>query len=793
MRIEDYADIWANKLRWELSSVPPHNVAGRIRDFVSRTAPGTWTAAQKASATAELQTRFAPKGAPGHGTNPRTPPNAALHTSPFRFVTIPSNVALAPDTACIAPGAFGPYVHTPDNAKPLKDGYSGDLTVRWAVETPILIGVADGPGAAAVDEPMQLGGQYVIPGATLRGMVRSTMEIVSRARLTQVNTHHAYPLRDFTHSRYRERTAASALRAGWLEKTDEGYQLTPCDMRIVKIRDVLPLLPNWPHAAEKIGEQHRLWLRSSLRDKYSAAGMIAAGAGGPTRFACNDFWNDFIDVPSTDPNALPRVRPLPVGTVAAGALSGTLVFSDALPNFSKTAAVLDQEDLVPTLGNAKKYECVFFDGDDRVAVPLRRETMSRFELMNCVPSRRGRQPAGSYEVLAPTLRAQRRIPVFYTGDLGGNQHSLEIGLTRLFKIGHDYSVGDKLAKEREHAPDPAKPDLVEALFGHVFEPFDLGKLPDDAPKGLARKGRIAFGFARLVNPRDSETSATPLNTLMMAPRASFAPFYLKGRYKDWSDPDARLAGRKRYFPRFAETAIPTASASVETALRATAQLGNAQPSPDTLSRLRLLKPRDARKPLIFEGTIRLHNVLAKEIGALLWVLTHGGDPAKPYRHMIGRAKPFGAGQTRVQSVTLDLVRNDGNAIAQVSPTASETAWELPAAGSEGWTTPGAQSLTPFLRAFEQHMKTAAIEPSWPLVIEIQELLACSKPGHLSAALPGAPAYPVLGDFATIRKTTKHTSSEAPPTASVNDRFLTIPAIAPADIRLPYQTPTASGI
>ena len=48
---------------------------------------------------------------------------------------------------------------------------------------------------------------------------------------------------------------------------------------------------------------------------------------------------------------------------------------------------------------------------------------------------------------------------------------------------------------------------------------------------------------------------------------------------------------------------------------------------------------------------------AFSIFLILFVLTHGGDPAKPFRYMIGRAKPMGAGQTRVVSATLNLEAN----------------------------------------------------------------------------------------------------------------------------------------
>ena len=162
----------------------------------------------------------------------------------------------------------------------------------------------------------------------------------------------------------------------------------------------------------------------------------------------------------------------------------------------------------------------------------------------------------------------------------------------------------------------------------------------------------------------------------MAPRASFAPFYLRGPIKDWTDEarngnsgEARLAGRKRYFARFPAPRLASAEADIVAALSGL----NNTTSPDTQSRLRLLKPAAPNGELVFSGIIRLHNVTAEEIGALLWTLTHGGEARKPYRHMIGRAKNVGAGQARVKSLRMKLTAHAGKASKEnLLTTAPET-------------------------------------------------------------------------------------------------------------------------
>jgi hypothetical protein len=66
---------------------------------------------------------------------------------------------------------------------PLKDGYSGQIKIDIAFDGPMLIGQAEGD----VQKPLEIGARHCIPGATLRGLIRSTLEIAAFARLSQIN------------------------------------------------------------------------------------------------------------------------------------------------------------------------------------------------------------------------------------------------------------------------------------------------------------------------------------------------------------------------------------------------------------------------------------------------------------------------------------------------------------------------------------------------------------------------------------------------------------------------------
>lgn len=93
-------------------------------------------------------------------------------------------------------------------------------------------------------EPVRLGpdGPWVIPGATIRGLLRHASEIVAHGKLGSANLHHRYGLRDFQHPYYANESAVSDItkvRAGWLHIENSGdrdtWTITPA-RRWAKVR-----------------------------------------------------------------------------------------------------------------------------------------------------------------------------------------------------------------------------------------------------------------------------------------------------------------------------------------------------------------------------------------------------------------------------------------------------------------------------------------------------------------------------------------------------------------------------
>ena len=684
---------------------------------------------------------------PGGGEDPPLPP------VPYRFVALNDKVV--------------PAAGTIDLDRPLPGGFCGRIEIEWAAETPILIGSKrplDGPG---IDAPLRLGegadADYVLPGTSVRGMLRAACEIVGYGRLFQVNRHHRYTVRDFEHLLFRgeHRPQWETLRAGWLSRVpdfeaarkqgESGYQITECRKFLVRIRD---LPRHWLPGEQTAGEFHKKWLNTDLAKRHELAGQCKDKRpefSRPFHFTLRE---DIAD----------SVRPAEDGQIV-----GHYVFAGKSPTVRDIdPAKLDAEDAIEhETGLQKKREYVFTDGVGARPIPLTPSAFRRFELAHTKPSKNKRVADGSYAFLEPGLRNGGRSPVFFIGELDQQEDwTFSIGLTRLFKRSHMYSVQEVLERESAHRPvsfREFKPDLVEHLFGYVYEPDELGKDGSGAvsPAAIARKGRVAFGFARAAAAECRETAT--LETVMMAPRGSFAPFYLAGADKDWSNADARLAGRKRYMPRFAGAADAAGRDAIYRGLK---NLKDPPQKPDLISHLRFLEPRDGHE-IRFGGEIRLHNVSAEEIGLLLWALSHGGDPTKPYRHMIGRAKAAGAGQLRVRGLRLRLVGNDEAAEQRL---VAPEDWELAGERQEGWNQ-GTQGMASFLRAFETSMRHEV--PDWPRTAPVLEWLGACRPNGRDPAEERL--YPELDQFRRIRKTRYR-----------KDRLLPADRLKPTDVLLPYR-------
>jgi CRISPR-associated protein (TIGR03986 family) len=541
---------------------------------------------------------------------------------------------------------------------PLKTGLCADIEVEWLVETPILIGgKKDHKGViSAVHVEKDRKKKWIIPGSTLRGHIRSILQTIAYGRLWPFNHNQRFGLRDFLHPKYGGEGAAVSkaqkVRAGWLRKKENGdWEITPCKWAYVRFEglEAVNIIEVEGFNAEEFKSWPE-WLALPRIQKYKAFSMI--DPDGHYNFS------EATQVGFTKDSRNPERNGRPVYKLARdGSLRGHLVFSGAFP------VQKNKEGNIITNNHTKRYEYVFWGADSNKTRTIDPDAMERFRYANGKVVGNSIRPEGGWADFLDTINAGKPVPVFYVGNLEHQDRDFAFGFTRMFKIVHEFSIGDMAKNSNPHhlpaadaqggkeRPDFYRPDFVENLFGYVHEPEKIG-----TTKAMQRKGRVSFGFGIPLNADAFEETGT-VETILGGPKPSFAPFYLKGKIKDWSWAGSSLAGRKRYVPRYPQDRLSDAWSEIQQRLE---DQKNAVPdaSEDVITKLRFLRPKPGREDeAVFVSAIRLFNVTWAELGAILWALTFGGKKEK-YRHMIGHARPFGAGQVRVRGVRLKVRPND---------------------------------------------------------------------------------------------------------------------------------------
>lgn len=190
----------------------------------------------------------------------------------------------------------------------------------------------------------------------------------------------------------------------------------------------------------------------------------------------------------------------------------------------------------------------------------------------------------------------------------------------------------------------SRPDLAEAIFGWVEEPVT-------SPKGQCA-GRVFFGDARYVSAADGvwyqPEPITP-HTLSGPKPTTFQHYLVQDRRAGHNPDDKRSLAHYGTSPD-------------ETQIRGHKLYWHQGDNPDIeatakerqhekqLTRIVPLKPG-----VHFSSRIYFENLRSEELGALWWALTLPGAKGKTYRHKLGMGKPLGMGAV---AITPKLVLTD---------------------------------------------------------------------------------------------------------------------------------------
>lgn len=645
--------------------------------------------------------------------NPQKPEDTAL--APYNFVPLNENVvsvaanALPDQDVYHTDRLHGVIMCTVTTETPLfvRGGLTPDEYARLddlhEKDLPYTERVKNKPAFFSVESS----GAPRIPGSTLRGMVRTLVEIVGYGKFERVTRNKLVyrSLGDITAhgDRYRDRI---------MQLDDEGY-----DER-GRYQSYTPRVQAgyiyhrnnqwWIRPAQRIGGTTYARIHESLRKKLGPLEKLPG---------CKNAYRIFIQPGPWEyqmvRGGLIRIRYSKVERADArpgqGLIEGALATSGHM--------------------SSKRFEAVVFPVDRNAADILVEQEMV-IDYLDQV-SQEQESLLGEEGVLTrhPELEKvdasdglpKHRQPVFYLLDEDGKL--VFFGHTMMMRLPYPRSPHDLTP---ENLRNERVVDLAEAIFGYTKA--------DGQGKDRAYAGRVFFSDARIDDADVAECwwTPTPITPRILAtPKPTAFQHYLVQQYPDPEEYRRTRDGQPQYRKHLADYASAIQN---ETTLRGYklywhkgggVTLDAVREPEEQRARPHPKKPgfvlRDSQytqmcpvKPGVrFHFTIRFENLAREEVGALLWALTLPGPHPGGYRHKLGMGKPYGLGSVKLEAAlrledrtnryqTLFVAGADG---APRADAANTFAW---ASGER--TLRADETTAELIAAFERHVVVAARLP-----------------------------------------------------------------------------------
>jgi CRISPR-associated protein (TIGR03986 family) len=233
----------------------------------------------------------------------------------------------------------------------------------------------------------------------------------------------------------------------------------------------------------------------------------------------------------------------------------------------------------------------------------------------------------------------------------------------------------------EHLRSSEKPDLAEAIFGWVEDKEDRPALERQ------RAGRVFVGDARLV-PGQSDVwySEKPIAPHILAsPKPTTFQHYLVQNRANGHDPDDK------------ESLAHYGTPPNETEIRGHKLYWHKGANPDIKAtpkehekEKQLTRIKPVKAGIKFKFRIYFENLCDEELGALLWALALPVHDDNDYCHKIGMGKPLGMGSVSI-TPTLTLI----DRLSRYESLFTEDDWHTATRPSV---------IQPYLDAFEQYMQ-----------------------------------------------------------------------------------------
>jgi CRISPR-associated protein (TIGR03986 family) len=535
--------------------------------------------------------------------NPTQPARTAI--APYNFVPLPEEVYSVEDGIEVSGKKVKPWERHDEFIPGVNHGWI-DLQIRTLA--PLFIrgavtrddnGLWDSRDARVRPEPfLTADGTPAIPGSSLRGTVRTLVEILSFAKIQPISGQRPF-FRTVSDDRIGREYRARVLRGGqkptggFLRRQGDSWSIDPCEVVRVS-REVLSragmqfsggpnYAPDWRH-------QHKdCWVR--MRSESDEVEEIK------------------FDDPGSD-----------------GWIRGRLVLTGNAPRKTREFVFLDEAPASSRIGIPEEIWERFHD-DDQITQWQERAFPVNQPERGC-----RRMPGG--------LRDGE--PVFFLVNESRKSEDnpdglIFLGRAQMFRFPYDLSPAELVTEPIRNAGL----DLAEAMFGRVSK------------DKKAIKGRVFFGDATAVDggPQWLEDVIAP--RILSSPKVTTFQHYLTQdgtRGKDdlttyLNGDHTTIRGHKLYWHRWENSQGLAQAKEPSQHDKILQDLSKANPQD---SQHTLIKP--VKAGVTFKGRIRFENLTDLELGALLYALQLPEGCA----HRLGMGKPLGLGSVRI-STRLHLV------------------------------------------------------------------------------------------------------------------------------------------
>jgi len=401
-------------------------------------------------------------------------------TAPFNFVPLSEEVF------------FPDWANDVSHDIPFEDSQSGVIDIKLTAKSPIFI-------RDNKDETKFCNhdGEYYIPSTSVKGMVRSVLEIISFSKMSQFDDD-TYAVRDLNNSDlYMNNMKPANILCGWLKQTQEGYVIEDCG-RAGRIKH------------EEIDKIFGIDFASQF--KKGTFSNKPEDKTAKKKYSMIDSSNFTYNFKYTKTSSVGDKRYV---YDKSSSTKGTIVLTGQ-------PSGRDDKKEKP---DGKVYEFLFFEPKKEIL--LSEKVMKNFLFAYFDGRTTEPKESPDWEFWKKRLEDGEKVPVFFQKDGDEVAH---FGLSYLYKLPYNYSVEHGIPQAHK---DTDQLDLAQTIFGYVG-------------KDKALKGRVQFShFKAISNAKESAT----VREVLGSPRASYYPIYVKqdnGKYKTFMNDKFSISGWKRY-------------------------------------------------------------------------------------------------------------------------------------------------------------------------------------------------------------------------------------------------------